>query len=113
MPTYLAGASLSLELSQDRLRKRLVEALRDLEIARTKGCRTRTPTPPPERPYLRDRLVPWRGVFTRWTDSPDEFAQVVIDEVTGAPHWPGDLDVAPDRLYAEVAVPAKVSRHSD
>ena len=57
--------------------------------------------------------VAGRGVFTRWTDTPDEFARVVIDEVSGAPHWPGDLDVAPDRLYAEIAVPAKVSNQSD
>ena len=57
--------------------------------------------------------VAGRGVFTRWTDTPEEFAQVVIDEVSGAPHWPGDLDVAPDRLYAELAVPAKASHQSD
>ena len=57
--------------------------------------------------------VAGRGVFSRWTDAPDEFAQVVIDEVTGAPNWPGDLDVAPDRLYAEIAVPAEASQESD
>ena len=57
--------------------------------------------------------VAGRGVFGRWTDTPDEFAQVVIDEVTGAPNWPGDLDVAPDRLYAEIAVPAETSQESD
>ncbi len=56
--------------------------------------------------------VAGRGVFRRWTETPDEFARVVIDEATGAPNWPGELDVAPDRLYAEVAVSAKVSRRS-
>ena len=56
--------------------------------------------------------VAGRGVFSRWTDSPEEFAQVVIDEGTGAPNWPGDLDVAPDRLYAEIATPAEASHDS-
>ena len=50
-----------------------------------------------------------RGVFRRWSENPDEFAMVEIDEVTGAPMWPGDLDVAPDRLYAEVAAPLGTS----
>ena len=53
--------------------------------------------------------VAGRGVFKRWTESPEEFAKVSIDERTGAPTWPGDLDVAPDRLYAEVAEPANTS----
>ncbi|MBI4422004.1 MAG: DUF2442 domain-containing protein [Gemmatimonadetes bacterium] len=44
-----------------------------------------------------------RGVFKRWTDYPHEFAAVRIDPVSGAPTWPGGLDVAPDRLYEEVA----------
>lgn len=56
--------------------------------------------------------VAGRGVFSRWTDTPEEFAQVVIDDVTGAPTWPGDLDVAPDRLYTEIAVPAETSHDS-
>ena len=47
--------------------------------------------------------VAGRGVFKRWTDNPGEFAEVRIDPVSGAPTWPGDLDVAPDRLYEEVA----------
>ena len=46
--------------------------------------------------------VAGRGVFKRWTDNPQEFAQVHIDSLSGAPTWPGDLDVAPDRLYHEV-----------
>ncbi len=49
--------------------------------------------------------VAGRGVFRRWTENPAEFSEVEIDGVTGAPTWPGDLDVAPDRLYAEVAKP--------
>lgn len=48
-----------------------------------------------------------RGVFGRWTRDPSEFAAVTIDETTGAPTWPGNLDVAPDRLYSEVARPAE------
>jgi len=47
--------------------------------------------------------VAGRGVFKRWTDRPDEFARVEIDPATGASTWPGGLDVAPDRLYREVA----------
>ncbi len=47
------------------------------------------------------------GVFQRWVDNPGEFAKVTIDPVTGAPSWPGDLDVAPDGLYAEIAEPAR------
>lgn len=46
--------------------------------------------------------VAGRGVFKRWTENPDEFRQVQIDPISGAPTWPGDLDVAPDRLYEEV-----------
>lgn len=44
-----------------------------------------------------------RGVFRRWTEHPEEFSQVQVDAVSGAPTWPGDLDVAPDRLHAELA----------
>ena len=47
--------------------------------------------------------VAGRGVFKRWTDNPGEFHDVTIDPVSGAPTWPGDLDVAPDRLYREIA----------
>jgi hypothetical protein len=46
--------------------------------------------------------VAGRGVFKRWTDYPHEFAAVTIDPVSGAPTWPGDLDIAPDRLYQEL-----------
>lgn len=44
-----------------------------------------------------------RGVFQRWTTTPAEFEEVSVDAVSGAPTWPGGLDVAPDRLYAELA----------
>jgi len=44
-----------------------------------------------------------RGVFRRWLDSPSEFAQVRVDPESGTIVWPGGLDVAPDRLYAEIA----------
>lgn len=32
--------------------------------------------------------------------SPDFFAQVFIEE--GAPAWPGNIDIAPDALYAQI-----------
>jgi hypothetical protein len=44
-----------------------------------------------------------RGVFQRWLDNPDEFGQVRVDSRSGTIVWPGGLDVAPDRLYDEVA----------
>lgn len=43
-----------------------------------------------------------RGVFERWTTNPSEFAEVSVDPDSGTLTWPGGLDVAPDRLYAEV-----------
>ncbi len=43
-----------------------------------------------------------RGVFSRWVDRPEEFAQVQIRAEDGSLLWPGDLDVAPDRLYDEL-----------
>ena len=48
-----------------------------------------------------------RGVFRRWTQNPEEFAQVAVDPSSGAPTWPGGLDVAPDRLHAELAAAAR------
>lgn len=51
--------------------------------------------------------VAGRGVFARWTRDPDEFRQVRIDPSTGAPCWPGDLDVAPDGLYREITRAAR------
>jgi hypothetical protein len=47
-----------------------------------------------------------KGVFARWTEHPEEFGQVTIDPLTGAPCWPGDLDLAPDGLYRDIAKPA-------
>jgi hypothetical protein len=47
--------------------------------------------------------VAGRGVFRRWTDSPAEFFQVEVDPRSGAPTWPGELDVAPDALHDELA----------
>jgi len=44
-----------------------------------------------------------RGVFKRWTDDPSEFFQVAVDPESGTLVWPGGLDVAPDRLYRDVA----------
>jgi len=44
-----------------------------------------------------------RGVFRRWTDNPAEFFAVKVDPRSGAPSWPGDLDVAPDALHEELA----------
>jgi len=51
-----------------------------------------------------------RGVFARWNDDPSEFAAVRIDPTSGAPTWPGGLDVAPDRLHAELAGEANIAR---
>lgn len=44
-----------------------------------------------------------KGVFKRWVDNPSEFAQVSVDPESGTIVWPGGLDVAPDRLYSDVA----------
>jgi hypothetical protein len=43
-----------------------------------------------------------KGVFKRWED-PHEFSQVFLDAKSGAPSWPGELEVAPDALYHELA----------
>jgi hypothetical protein len=44
-----------------------------------------------------------RGVFRRWLEHPGEFQEVRVDEQSGAPTWPGGLDVAPDALYVELS----------
>jgi hypothetical protein len=46
--------------------------------------------------------VAGQGVFKRWKDNPAEFAEVEIDPETGSLTWPGDLDVASDRLHWEL-----------
>lgn len=43
-----------------------------------------------------------RGVFKRWTEDPEVFAEVSVDPESGTLTWPGGLDVAPDRLYSDV-----------
>ena len=48
-----------------------------------------------------------RGVFARWVSNPAEFALVAVDSVSGAPTWPGGLDVAPDRLHSELSAVGK------
>jgi hypothetical protein len=50
-----------------------------------------------------------RGVFGRWTASPSEFLQASVDSESGTVVWPGGLDVAPDRLYRDVARSARPS----
>ena len=52
--------------------------------------------------------VAGRGVFRRWTEDPTEFMQVTVDPRSGAPTWPGDLDVAPDALHEELAEKQRV-----
>lgn len=44
-----------------------------------------------------------KGVFKRWTENPSEFSAVKVDPESGTVVWPGGLDVAPDRLYRDVA----------
>lgn len=44
-----------------------------------------------------------RGVFERWIQNPSEFSQATVDPESGTVVWPGGLDVAPDRLYHDVA----------
>lgn len=44
-----------------------------------------------------------QGVFERWTQNPDEFRQLEVDAESATLVWPGGLDVAPDRLYRDVA----------
>ena len=43
-----------------------------------------------------------QGVFKRWED-PKEFTKVFLDPKTGTPTWPGELDIAPDALYRDLA----------
>lgn len=43
-----------------------------------------------------------RGVFEAWLE-PGAFERVYVDREAGTIAWPGGLDVAPDRLYSDVA----------
>ena len=43
------------------------------------------------------------GVFQRWIDNPSEFLRAMVDPDSGTVVWPGGLDVAPDRLYQDIA----------
>jgi hypothetical protein len=43
-----------------------------------------------------------KGVFRRWEDA-REFAKVYVDPETETVAWPGDLDLAPDALYRDIA----------
>lgn len=43
-----------------------------------------------------------KGVFRRW-ENEDEFRKVFIDPETGTVAWPGEIDLAPDALYRDVA----------
>jgi hypothetical protein len=51
-----------------------------------------------------------RGVFRRWVDNPAEFDEVSVDAASGTIVWPGGRDVAPDRLYDEVARSAREAK---
>lgn len=42
------------------------------------------------------------GVFAAWRD-PAIFSQAFIDRESGTVAWPGGIDLAPDRLYREIA----------
>jgi hypothetical protein len=42
------------------------------------------------------------GVFARWED-PMEFDKVYIDPETRTVAWPGDIDLAPDAIYRDIA----------
>lgn len=44
-----------------------------------------------------------QGVFQRWADNPEEFSRAEVDPESGTVVWPGGLDIAPDRLYQDVA----------
>jgi hypothetical protein len=42
-----------------------------------------------------------KGIFEGWKD-PACFAEVSVDPLTGAPAWPGGVDLCPDSLYESV-----------
>lgn len=51
-----------------------------------------------------------RGVFGRWRDNPSDFLQASVDAESGTVVWPGGLDIAPDRLYRDIARSAEMQR---
>ncbi|MCA9289353.1 MAG: DUF2442 domain-containing protein [Phycisphaerales bacterium] len=50
------------------------------------------------------------GVFSAWRD-PAVWAAVVIDPVTGAPTWPGGIDLDTRQLFADLVGGAAVEGH--
>lgn len=42
-----------------------------------------------------------RGAFSTWK-TPGVFESVAIASETGAPTWPGGIDIGPDTLYFEI-----------
>ena len=42
-----------------------------------------------------------KGVFAAWND-PAEFRKAYVDPDTHTVAWPGDIDLAPDALYADI-----------
>jgi hypothetical protein len=46
-----------------------------------------------------------QGVFKRW-EQPGEFEHLRVDSDAGTVVWPGDLDIAPDALYARITARA-------
>ena len=55
--------------------------------------------------------VAGKGVFRRWTADPAEFACVTVDAESGAPTWPGGLDVAPDAIRQELSASGVAAPH--
>jgi len=55
-----------------------------------------------------------RGVFIAWDDR-KLFDQVAISPESGAPTWPGEIDLCPDALYLELTgmMPSEVESISD
>lgn len=55
-----------------------------------------------------------KGVFTLW-DDPKIFGQVAISPESGAPTWPGEIDICPDALYWELTgtMPSEVNSGAD
>lgn len=43
-----------------------------------------------------------KGVFAAWSD-PEFFARVEVNADSGTVTWPGEIDLAPDALYKDIA----------